>query len=209
MIAVSRLCLLLVATLVACKGDQPPSSAPPAEPMQQSFDEAMRLVCDAPEQADLPDESTGATNRALALAAWLDQRVRNQEVRQLMGSVAAQESSQGKIDALMKGAKRAGIERCSLADLWGSGAARDGGAGALPSEPQTYDEAIAVLCDGQGDMAAVAVRVSERITNPEVAELFSSLAKALPAERVKRLRTAAAKSGVAACPLADRWDVDK
>jgi hypothetical protein len=191
----------------------------------QTFDEAMHIVCDAPDKAEAG--SGGDANRIMMLAMWIDARVRNHEVRKLMGSVAAQESNQAKIAALESGARRAGIARCSLAELWRAAAAGvDRGAAArsapLPSEPQTYDEAIAVLCDAArranlpdrsadpgADDAAIAQQLSTEISNPEVKQLFESMRKAPPGERVKLLRQAAEKSGVASCALADRWDARK
>lgn len=196
-----------------------PSSAVPAS--DQTFDEAMHIVCDAPDKAEASE--AGDANRIMMLAMWIDARVRNHEVRKLMGSVAAQESNQAKIAALESGARRAGIARCSLAELWRAAAAGvDRGAAAksapLPSEPQTYDEAIAVLCDAArranlpdrsadpgADDAAIAQQLSTEISNPEVVQLFESMRKSPPSERVKPLREAAKKSGVASCALADRW----
>jgi hypothetical protein len=98
-----------------------PASAPPAAQGDQSFDEAMRVVCDAPDQADLPPGPAGEANRAMVLAVWIDKRVRNQEVRQLLGGKSAS-TPERKIQALESGARRAGITRCALADLWQAGA---------------------------------------------------------------------------------------
>ncbi len=202
----ARLALVLAA--IACFGCQEdanraaPASKGASTSSGQTFDEAMHVVCDAPDKAEV-SESGGDANRIMMLAMWIDARVRNQEVRQLMGSVAAQESNQGKIDALESGARRAGIARCSLAELWragaagGSGATSQGAAApgtpALPSEPQTYDEAMAILCDVArranlperpadpgADDAAIAHQLSTEISNPEVSQLLDSLRRAPP-----------------------------
>lgn len=103
--------LLLVC---ACTGDEP---ARPATSSTQTFDEAMHIICDAPEKAEFPPEAQNATNRALLLASWIDQRVQNREARELMGSMAAT-GREGKLAALRSGAKRAGIERCALSQVW-------------------------------------------------------------------------------------------
>jgi len=100
----------------------PATPAAAAEPSatakpEQSFAEAMQIACAAPERAELPPESAGDVNRAMVLAAWIDRHVRNREVRQLMGGSAAQ-TPQGKIEALEAGARRAGIARCALVELW-------------------------------------------------------------------------------------------
>ncbi len=228
----------LVLSMIGCVGCQEDagrakqgqgSSGASAGASDQTFDEAMHIVCDAPEKAEV-SESGGDANRIMMLAMWIDARVRNQEVRKLMGSVAASESNQGKIAALESGARRAGIARCSLAELWrdvaaggdkgaASKSAGKSAAAALPSEPQTYDEAIAVLCDAAkranlpdraadpgADDAAIAHQLSTEISNPEVSALFESMRKSPAGDRVKRLREAAEKSGVASCALADRWD---
>ena len=211
----------------ACQEDtargKPGGAAAPAS--DQTFDEAMHIVCDAPDKAEAA--GAGSANRITMLAMWIDARVRNHEVRKLMGSVAAQESNQAKITALESGARRAGIARCSLAELWRAGAAgvdRGGAATSapLPSEPQTYDEAIAILCDAArravlpdrsadpgADDAAIAQQVSTEISNPEVRQLFDTMRNSPPSERVKLLREAARKSGVSSCALADRWDERK
>lgn len=198
---------LLLAALAGCKDPPreagkaaaPATGTQSARPDPQTFDEAMRIACDAPEQAELPPESSGAANRAMVLAAWLDARVRNAEVRQLMG---ATDSPRGKLDALRAGARRAGISRCALAEMWESSG---GSPGSLSSEPQTYDEAIAILCSGPADDAALGTLVREKVKNSEVATLFSSLAQEGQADRARLLREAAGKTGVASCPLADKW----
>jgi hypothetical protein len=111
---------LLVASLLGCQDEPAPATRGSGAPSTQTFDEAMRVVCSAPEQAEMPPESSGAANRAMVIAMWIDQRVHNQEVRQLMGGLAAQTPA-GKLEALASGARRAGIERCALADLWRAG----------------------------------------------------------------------------------------
>jgi hypothetical protein len=198
------------------------STAPASD---QTFDDAMHIVCDAPDKAEV-SESGGDANRIMMLAMWIDARVRNQEVRKLMSSVAAQQSNEAKIAALESGARRAGIARCGLAELWQAAAAgvdRSAAAksapAALPSEPQTYDEAVAVLCDAArraslpdrsadpgADDAAIAHQLSTEISNPEVNQLLETMLKAPPRERTRLLREAARKSGVGSCALADRWD---
>lgn len=216
--------LSIALACIGCQDD--PAPARSAGASDQSFDEAMRIVCDAPDKAEVSD-SGGEANRSMVLAMWIDARVRNPEVRRLMTSLAAQEGNQGKIAALESGARRAGIAPCKLAELWrtvAGGASRAGASSAasaaatLPSEPQTYDEAIAILCDAarranlparpadpEADDAAIAHHVTTEISNAEVRQLFDSLRGAAAGERVKELREAARKSGLAACALADRW----
>ncbi|HTE49405.1 MAG TPA: hypothetical protein VK698_00920, partial [Kofleriaceae bacterium] len=159
--------------------------------------------------AELPPEKPGDVNRALLVAAWIDQRVTNPEVRQLMGAAAAAQTPAGKLAALRDGATKAGIERCALAEMWqrmatGAPAAAESAAAApaLPSEPQTYDEAIAILCDAP-DPAALTKLAREKISNPDVTALVSALDAARPRERAGKLRAAAAPTGIASCPLAD------
>jgi hypothetical protein len=178
----------------------------------------MQITCDAPEKADLPPEKPGDMNRFLLVASWIDQRVTNKEVRQLMGAAAAAETPAGKLAALREGARKAGIERCALAEMWermASGApavsdpepsspAGTPTAPPLPSEPQTYDEAIAILCAAPADETERAEQVRDRMTNPDVLQLAGSLDGMPPAERPARLRTAAARTGIEACPLADQ-----
>jgi hypothetical protein len=108
----------------ACQ-DDPKSVSASAQPggaaaSSQSFDEAMHVVCDAPDKAELPPESAGEANRAMMLAVWMDKHVSNHEVRQLLGGKAAGTPAR-KLQALESGAHRAGITRCALADLWQAG----------------------------------------------------------------------------------------
>ena len=237
----ARWALVLAALCTACQEDggratPAGKSRATASSSDQTFDEAMRIVCDAPDKAELPAGSAFDSNRIMLMAVWIDQRVHNREVRELMGGVSSKKGAQGKINALESGARRAGIARCSLAELWRSGAAaraeassRGGAANSpggasepdappLPSEPQTYDEAIAILCDAAtranlpdrpadpgADDAAIAHQLSTEISNPDVVQLFASLRAAPLPRRVKLLREAAKKSGVASCALADRW----
>jgi len=110
--------LLAAALTGACQDEvAPPAKRAAGGPSDQSFEDAMRIVCDAPEQAELPPESAGEANRAMVLAVWIDHRVRNREVRELMGGGPAQ-TPQGKLEALRAGARRASIARCALAELW-------------------------------------------------------------------------------------------
>lgn len=215
----AQVAALLALSLGACKdppaAGQAGQSAPPST---QTFEEAMRLTCDAPEKADLPPEKPGDMNRFLLVASWIDQRVTNKEVRQLMGAAAAAETPAGKLKALRDGARKAGIERCALAEMWermasGAPAASDPESSStldtpatppLPTEPQTYDEAIAILCAAPADESERARQVRQRITNADVAQLAGSLDAASPAERPARLRTAAAATGIEVCPLADQ-----
>jgi hypothetical protein len=111
---------LLAATLLGCQDEPAPTTRSSDTPSTQTFDEAMRIVCSAPDQVEQPPESAGAANRAMVIAMWIDQRVHNQEVRKLMGGLAAQTPA-GKLEALDAGARRAGIERCALAELWRAG----------------------------------------------------------------------------------------
>ena len=179
----------------------------------------MQLTCDAPEKADLPPEKPGDVNRAHLVASWIDRRVTNKEVRQLMGAAAASETAAGKLAALRDGARKAGIERCALAEMWDRMASRtpavsesepspkgSQAAPPLPSEPQTYDEALAILCAAPADETERAQQVRDRITNADVLQLAGSLDGLSPAERPTRLRTAAAATGIDACPLADQLE---
>ncbi len=110
--------LLGALVAVACQDEvPPPATRAPAEESDQTFEQAMRIACDAPDQPELAPDSAGGTNRALLIAVWLDRRVRNREVRQLIGGGAAQ-TPQAKLDALRAGARRAGLTRCALAELW-------------------------------------------------------------------------------------------
>jgi hypothetical protein len=110
--------LLATALASACQDDASPPAAPaPAGASDQTFEQAMRVACDAPDQPELAPDAAGGTNRALLIAVWIDRRVRNREVRQLIGGSAAQ-TPQGKLEALRAGARRAGITHCALAELW-------------------------------------------------------------------------------------------
>lgn len=203
----------------ACK-DRPAAGPPPGESglaSTQTFEEAMRLTCDAPEKADLPPEEPGDLNRFLLVASWIDQRVTNKEVRQLMGAAAAAETPAGKLAALREGARKAGIERCALAEMWErmasgapvapdpapSSAAKTSTEAPLPTEPQTYDEAMVILCAAPADQTERARLVRERITNADVAQLAGALDADAPAEGRARLHTAARATGINDCPLAD------
>ena len=106
------------ASAAAASGSEQPGGA---AANSQSFDEAMHVVCDAPDKAELPPESAGAANRAMVLAVWMDKHVSNHEVRQLLGGKAAATPAR-KLEALESGARRAGITRCALADVWSGGA---------------------------------------------------------------------------------------
>lgn len=114
--------LLLLAAVIlaggACQDDPKPATGKPAPPASQSFDEAMRVACDAPDSFEQPPESAGPDNRAMMLAVWIDQRVHNHEVRALLGGAGTGDE---KIAALESGARRAGIARCALAELWRGG----------------------------------------------------------------------------------------
>lgn len=103
----------------ACTDERAPTAraGAGADPSQQPFDEAMRILCDAPDRAEIAPEASAPANRAMLIAAWIDSRVQNREVRELMGGLAA-ETPAGKLEALRAGARRAGIQRCALADFW-------------------------------------------------------------------------------------------
>lgn len=236
--------VLLAALLHAgCKGDSasPPAGKPTGEAGTQTFVQAMQVVCDAPNDPDLPAESTGLANRTMAMATAIDQRVQNMEVRQLMGGIGRQTSEQ-KIRALREGARRAGVEPCALATTWsdamaGRSTAPDPSETSestaldpppLPSEPKTYDEAIAILCSappaatdtpapaptgGSAGASRTEPTVSDpvpdvrgKLSNPEAEALLASLATATAPERVSLLRAAATRTALPTCALADAWD---
>lgn len=86
-----------------------------SEPKTQSFAEGMALICDAPNHVE---PSVEASERAMALARWVDEEVTNQEARKVMASLAEQPSPQARVTKLRDAAERAGITQCDFLDVW-------------------------------------------------------------------------------------------
>jgi predicted lipoprotein len=128
--------LLVLALLVpaACKDDK--KQAPPAETAKpaaapktpaadtveeppagadQTLKQAMELICDAPNRAEVPEGATDSA-RAQAVATWIQSNVSNPEALELMGDLASvMPADRGSM--LSDEAKKQGIGNCALAQM--------------------------------------------------------------------------------------------
>ena len=162
----------------------------------QSFKEAMEILCGS--TASLPSTMKPA-EKALAIARTADQKVKNQEVRELAGSVAALEGKQ-KVARLREAATRAGIEHCGLVELW-------------TESPMT--ESLRLICESpekvpmpsDGDPSsraqALADYIRANVTDRDALELMSQLASEAPASKSAHLASIAREHGIERCPLAE------
>ena len=113
---------------MACgQGDRDPQEAaqPAADEAEraggegdgQSFEEAMRRLCNAPREAGL-DEGVEPAQRAAALAQHIDDELENPEVRDLFEALANMDMSV-RVDHLEDAAARAGLDECPIVETWG------------------------------------------------------------------------------------------
>ena len=162
----------------------------------QSFKEAMEILCGS--TASLPSTMKPA-EKALAIARTADQKVKNHEVRELAGSLAALEGKQ-KVAHLREAATRAGIERCGLVELW-------------TESPMT--ESLRLICesphkveqspdaDPSSRAQALADYIKANVTDRETLEFMSELATEAPAAKGAHLASVAREHGIERCPLAE------
>jgi hypothetical protein len=90
--------------------DDAPKPSPATDDLRADFDD----ICNAKERSGAnaePDES----QRAMAMAKWLTGKLRTNEARELMASLATEDPA-ARPGRLRDAAKRAGVEPCPFAD---------------------------------------------------------------------------------------------
>ena len=177
--------ILLLAMLAAACGDK-----------EQSFKQGMELLCGS--TASLPS-TMPPSEKAAAIAKTADEKVTNQEVRQLATSLASLEGDQ-KLARLKEAATRAGVERCGLAELW-------------TVSPMT--RSLRIICEApdkvqlppEADQSARAQATADyikaNVTDPDALKLMAELATYDPIQRGPTLAEIARKNGIERCPLAE------
>jgi len=80
-----------------------------------SYKKDLATICDAPNQAAIT--ATDPSERVTLLAAWIDQRIKTDEARNLF-SALANASPNDKSTMLREEAKKNGIASCPLADVF-------------------------------------------------------------------------------------------
>jgi hypothetical protein len=81
---------------------------------EQSFEEAMRIFCDAPLHAEIPDDADPAEQMYL-LAKHIDERLENIEVRALFEALANVDGPD-RAEHVLEAAQRAALEACPIVD---------------------------------------------------------------------------------------------
>ncbi|HEY8147165.1 MAG TPA: hypothetical protein VIG06_31000 [Kofleriaceae bacterium] len=175
--------LVALASAAGCGGDK-----------EQSFREGMELLCGS--TASLPS-TMKPSEKATAIAKSADQKVRNKEVRELAGALAALEGDQ-KVARLQEAARRAGIERCGLLELWAE-------------SPMT--KSLRIICeapdkvpagaDPAGRAQELADYIQKNVTDPDALELMQELASEAPGARTAHLASVAREHGIERCALAE------
>lgn len=175
----------LVSLTAGCGGDK-----------EQSFKEGMELLCGS--TASLPS-TLSPSEKAMAIAKAADEKVTNNEVRQLATSLASLEGDQ-RAARLKEAAARAGIERCGLAELW---------------TESPMKKALQIICNAPGRVdlpadadpssraQAMADYIRENVTDPDALKLMSELATEAPGARSAHLASVARANGIERCPLAE------
>lgn len=179
---------LFLATLVA-------ASSGCGEKKDQSFAEGMQLLCGS--TASLPS-TMSKSEKATAIARTADEKVTNEEVRQLARSLAALPGDQ-KLVRLRAAAARAKIDRCGLVELW--------------TESPTA-QALRTICEAPGRVPeaggdpsaraqAIADYIKANVTDPDALALMQELATEEPGARTAHLASVARDNGIERCPLAE------
>ena len=112
--------LMCGAIAVACgsREERPeahePTQAASGGASEQRFEEAMRVFCDAPLHAEIPDDADPA-EQMYALAAHIDARLENAEVRALFEALANVDGPD-RAEYVQQAAARAGLEACPVVD---------------------------------------------------------------------------------------------
>jgi hypothetical protein len=113
--------ILCGALAVACgsRGEREEAHEPPIESDsghagEQTFEEAMRIFCDAPLHAEIPDDADPAEQMYL-LAKHIDERLENTEVRTLFEALANVDGPD-RAEHVQEAAERAGLDACPIVD---------------------------------------------------------------------------------------------
>lgn len=147
-------------------------------PDGQPFRDGVQAMCDLPDHVP-PGESY--EKRLAAAGAWADAHITNPDARSLGGVTTMAANRQVLTDAVHK----AGITRCKLLD---NGMAL-----------QSFGDAMTVLCTASAPPEPGYVRA--QLLNPEVIQLLAALGDLAPADRIRKLRDAVARAGIASCPF--------
>ncbi len=162
--------------LISCSSSTTTPVTPPTAP-QQSFPDAMRLMCELPEH--VPDDGQPYDQRLAAVGEWVDHNVMNPDAKQF-DDVRHLTS---KRDAFAAAVGKAGITHCKLLDNG--------------MELQSYAAAMKMLCDAHPEPNYL----TSHLINVEVVQMLGALGNANPAERRHILDEAVAKGGLTKCAL--------
>ena len=80
----------------------------------QTFKQGMRVLCNSPDKAREKLQAAPPAYRASILAKWLDEKVTNQEARNVIAEWT-QAAPDDRSNVLMRASKRAGFESCRMA----------------------------------------------------------------------------------------------
>lgn len=178
--------LVALAAAASCGGDK-----------EQSFKEGMELLCGS--TASLPS-TMKPSEKATAIARAADEKVKNQEVRELATSLAGLEGDQ-KLARLKEAAARAGVERCGLAELW---------------TEAPMKKSLRIICEAPDKLAppagadpsaraqAMADYIKANVSDPDALKLMGELATLEPGARGPELARIARDNGIEHCPLAEQ-----
>jgi hypothetical protein len=86
-----------------------------AAPAGQSLADGLRLICEAPDRVKL-DPAASQSDRATAIASYIQQNLHNPEALSLMQEMAAMAADQ-KGPYLAETARKNGVARCPLAEM--------------------------------------------------------------------------------------------
>lgn len=81
----------------------------------QSYEEGMRVLCDSPKNADLSQHDPA--ERMRKFSEWIDDHVKNGEVRELFNSLSDMSPEQ-RVVAIERAAAKAKIDPCLVAEAW-------------------------------------------------------------------------------------------
>lgn len=102
--------LILAVWLGGCGKDDAPEPAPGAT--GQGFAEAMTLLCDAEARSGAARRPPG--ERIQVLTEWINRRIENPEVRNLVSGLTAAEDPEQIRERLEQAVERAGLGACPL-----------------------------------------------------------------------------------------------
>lgn len=99
-------------TAVTTKNAPPEPAKPAVDPSGQSFQEGMQRLCDSIQQVD---SDLDPSSRQVAIAKWIDENVKNTQVRELF-SIMGEVPPSKRAGMMQAAAAKAGLESCPIAD---------------------------------------------------------------------------------------------